>query len=46
MLSIYYRRKLVTNLSFSCTEKKMEKVDFSTFATKLRFCSVFPDRRS
>ena len=45
MLSITFR-KLVTNLSFCYTEKKMEKVDFSTFATKLRFCSIFRDRRS
>ena len=42
----YCRRKLETNLSFCYTEKKMDKFDFSTFATKLRFCSIFPDRRS
>ena len=27
-------------------EQKMKEIDFSTLATKLRFWSIFPDRRS
>ena len=27
-------------------EQKMEEIDFSTLATKLRFWSIIPDRRS
>ena len=33
-------------LKFLSYWKKKEKIDFSTFATKLRFCSIFPDRLS
>ena len=41
--TIYFRFLIYLKAIY---EQKMKEIDFSTLATKLRFWSIFPDRRS
>ena len=42
-VTIYFRFLIYLKAIY---EQKMKEIDFSTLATKLRFWSIFPDRRS
>ena len=41
--TIYFRFLIYLKATY---EQKMKEIDFSTLASKLRFWSIFPDRRS